>query len=893
MKKRLIGTITLLTVVFLLLCGVMFYSSYMFYRMSVEDAYSEGQGKLTFVAQSVDNYIANSKNILWVTSDAVYEMMLNGETFEDMAEYLVNESENLEKEYDENFLGLYGVVEGEFLDGLGWNPPDDYYPMERDWYKEAVKAQGKTIVLSPYVDAYTGNIVITICRMLPDGKSVMAIDMSLNRMKDILSYAQMREGSINMVIDDSGLIIAHNEDGLEYKNIYDVYAMPNDFIGSLHGNNNSHFEAEISGRDYIVLTSTIVEDWHMIILADESKLLSGAWRELFLNVLIYIIIFLAIVVVSILSFINEGKYYRQIISLKEAEAKKEYESEILRVEKESALASNRAKGDFLALMSHEIRTPINAIIGMNEMVIRESKEDNIQGYASHIKYSGNVLLGLVNTILDFSKIEEGKMEIIPVKYSVAPIIQHLIIALKPRLKDDVELIVDVDENIPCEVVGDYVRISQVIMNLMTNAIKYTAKGSITLTVKEVGRSVSTVDIFVSVKDTGKGIRPEDQEKLFESFKRLDEAENRDIEGTGLGMTIVARLLEMMDSKIHVESEYNKGSEFSFVIRQGVANPEPMGKFEFSEELKDKVFSDDNPSEVVYAPRASILVVDDNDMNRLVATNLMKQNGIVPDLAESGFEAIDKVKEKKYNIVFLDHRMPKMDGLETLAKMREENIIPEGTVIIALTANAIAGSREKYLEAGFNDYLSKPIDDKEFEKLLEKYIPEELKEKRDNKESKKHTKTSNFGSDGVQSKSMLVDKADIIEHDTPAREYDNPSDLIENIRKIGIGIGAGLYYCNRDEQFYLNLLSDFADSYDKKKLEITAIVDNHDWDSYSALIHAVMNTSKTIGADKLCNMAKKLEEAANKHDATVIMAEHSNLMEEYRDMSEKIKKVLNT
>ena len=886
MKKRLIGTIGSLVAIFFLLSGVMVYSSYMFYLMSVEDVYSEGQSKLTYVASSIDNYIANSKNILWVTSDAVWDMLDHGATVKDMSEYLVIESENLKKEYDENFMGLYGVIDGEFLDGLGWNPPDDYIPMERDWYKEAIKAQGETIVLSPYVDAYTGDIVITICRMLPDGKSVMAIDMSLNRLKNIVSSAQMKEGSTNMVLDDTGLIIAHDNGALEYKNVNDVYTMPNDFIAKLHQYDESYFEATIDGKDYIVLTDTIVEDWHMIILANKVNLFSNTWRELMLNVLIYIVIYLAILGTSIFSFINEGKYYKQIIALKEAESQKEYESELLKIEKESAEASNKAKGDFLALMSHEIRTPINAIIGMNEMVIREAKEENIQGYASHIKYSGNVLLGLVNTILDFSKIEEGKMEIIPVKYSIAPVLQQLIFALKPRMKDDVEFIVDVDEKIPCELVGDYVRVSQVIMNLSTNAIKYTSEGSITLTVKEVGRSLSTVDIYVSVKDTGKGIKTEDQEKLFESFRRLDEAEHRDIEGTGLGMTIVSRLLEMMDSKIHVESEYNKGSDFSFVIRQGIANAEPMGKFEFSENPSDKVFTEDPLQDVVYAPKASILVVDDNEMNRLVATNLMKQNGIVPDLAESGFQAIEMIKEMKYNIVFLDHRMPKMDGVETLAKMKEENIIPEGTVIIALTANAIAGSKEKYLEYGFNDYLSKPIDAKELEAILKKYIPKELQEnKKDGAAGK--TTASNAGA----AKAKKLD-ADIIEHDAPARDFDDPSELIEHIRQIGIGVGAGLYYCNRDEQFYLNLLCDYADSYDKKRHDLTELVDKHDWNEYGVLVHAIKSSSKTVGADDLYNMAKKLEEAAKNSDETVIMAEHSKMMEEYKDIAEKIKKVLN-
>ena len=385
---------------------------------------------------------------------------------------------------------------------------------------------------------------------------------------------------------------------------------------------------------------------------------------------------------------------------------------------EAAIAAEKAKGSFLAQMSHEIRTPINAVLGMNEMILREAKEPDILDYAETIQASGKTLLLLINSILDFSKIESGKMDIVPVKYRTVDMIEHCLNSILPRASSKSIIVYkEIDKGLPSGLFGDDMRVSQVIVNLLTNAIKYTEKGSVTLKIKELTRFDDGIQIRVEVSDTGIGIKPEDMSKLFESFGRIDEQRNRNVEGTGLGMSIVTALLEKMNSKLEVESEYEKGSTFSFNLYQEICDDKPIGDYEFKDGDRKKSVR----QEVSKFPGKKVLVVDDNGMNLKVAARFLKLSDINADTALSGADALEMCKKTKYDMILLDHMMPKMDGVETMLKIKEEGLAAENTKIIALTANAIIGARENYIKAGFDDYLSKPIDLKNLEEMLNKYF----------------------------------------------------------------------------------------------------------------------------------------------------------------------------
>ncbi|MBR3081876.1 MAG: response regulator [Clostridiales bacterium] len=538
-------------------------------------------------------------------------------------------------------------------------------------------------------------------------------------------------------------------------------------------------------------------------------------------------------------------------------------------------SANKAKSDFLANMSHEIRTPINTIIGMNEMILHEAEDDRILDYSTNIQTAGKTLLSLVNTILDFSKIEDGKMEIIPVNYGTASVINNVVISIIDRAKSkDLEFNADIGENLPSIMWGDDIRITQIILNLLTNAVKYTERGSIKLTIREQSRNGDEIELFVSVKDTGIGIKEEDIDKLFESFERIEEKRNRNIEGTGLGMAIVNRLLDMMGSHLEVKSSYGKGSEFSFVLKQKIVDERPIGNY--AERLHRASGTASGKDEArLYAKGADILVVDDNEMNLKVARNLMSLNGIVPDIANSGADAINMIKNKHYHIVFLDHMMPKMDGIETLQKLRQQNILPMDTTVIALTANAIVGAKDTYLNAGFDDYLSKPIDISKLEDLLIRYLPSGI------------CKVEDTAAKEEEDDEILEFAPDDGSNDTNAGEEDRLKELTD----MGFNTKAGIGYCAGDEDFYFEMLKTFSDEWEEKSGVIRKDYENKDFTDYQIRVHALKSTAKTIGADGLSVKALEQENAAKAEDTGAVESGAKALLDLYEETVNKIRKVI--
>lgn len=389
-----------------------------------------------------------------------------------------------------------------------------------------------------------------------------------------------------------------------------------------------------------------------------------------------------------------------------------------------ALAANEAKGKFLARMSHEIRTPINAVLGMDEMILRESKEQSIKEYAMDIYTAGQTLLSLINDILDFSKIDSGKMEIVPAEYDLSSLIHDLANMAAQRAKGkELRLEVQVDHEIPCRLYGDDVRIRQVLTNLLTNAVKYTPQGTVWLRVSGSRTTEGQAVLRFEVEDTGIGIKKEDLPKLSAEFERIEEDRNRHIEGTGLGMNITIQLLELLGSRLQVESTYGKGSKFYFELTQKIVDPTPIGDFE---SRIHQIAEDYSYSSKFRAPEAKLLVVDDNAVNRRVLRNLLKETQIQVEEAEGGRECLELVQKNHYDLIFLDHMMPEMDGIETLHRMQQFSGHPcQDTPVVVLTANAVSGAKEKYLAEGFHDFLSKPIVPEKLENMLKRMLPQEL------------------------------------------------------------------------------------------------------------------------------------------------------------------------
>ena len=589
---------------------------------------------------------------------------------------------------------------------------------------------------------------------------------------------------------------------------------------------------------------------HAIELSEKYNIaLSGyvPWKTVAVGIdYIYMIIFAAFIILLVM------------ISFAVRYLKKSREAEYFEHEKILADSANQAKSEFLSNMSHEIRTPINAIMGMNEMVIRESKDKNILEYSENLQNAARTLLGLVNDILDFSKIEAGKMEIIPVEYHVSSMLNDLVNMIETRAaKKNLYFKINVNESMPSVLFGDEIRIKQVITNILTNAVKYTKEGGVTLNVTYRPIDEERLLFCVSIADTGIGIKKRDLRKLFSAFERIEEERNRTIEGTGLGMNITKKLLEMMGSSLQVDSVYGKGSTFAFEVEQKIMNAEPIGNFQ--EDYKNSLNQHKKYHESFTAPDARILVVDDTVMNLTVIKGLLKQTKIKIDTALNGTDCLTLVARNKYDIIFLDHRMPGMDGIETLAAMKKIKNNPNAsTPVISLTANAISGAKEQYITAGFNDYLTKPINYTALEDLIMNYLPDE--------------------------KIQAADESE------PVEEVEEVA-LPEWLTKVeGLDINAGVENCGGAEP-YVDALTVFAESIIQAADLIENYYKSEDWRNYTTKVHALKSTAKVVGAAELSEKAKRLEDAGNSGYVNEIRQDTEPLLKLYRSYAKKLEPLI--
>ena len=556
-----------------------------------------------------------------------------------------------------------------------------------------------------------------------------------------------------------------------------------------------------------------------------------------------------------------GQLYETLVemySTTESYIKNLEHSQLLETQLATAKAASKAKSEFLSNMSHEIRTPINAVLGLNEMIIRESHEHEVLSYARDIESAGKSLLSIVNDILDFSKIEAGKIEIIPTNYDLSSSINNLINMISKRAADKNLLFnVNIAPDCPHLLYGDDVRICQCCLNVLTNAIKYTNEGSVTFTITGKKVDYSHVMLTVHVIDTGIGIKDKDIPKLYTAFQRIEEERNRTIEGTGLGLNIVQNLLTLMNSKLEVSSIYGEGSDFYFSILQGVIDWEPIGNF--ADTYKKGLQSANKYHELFRAPDARILIVDDTELNLTVARGLLKQTEIQIDTVSSGYEALEYVKKNHYDIIFLDHRMPGMDGIQTFENMiRLEENKSRGAPVIALTANAVSGAREMYLAKGFSDYMTKPIEGQKLEEIVIKYLPENLV---------KHIEISDD-----EELTSLDENGEVQE------SQENDLKKFENI--TGINLENAIKYTGGTEVLE-QTLNEFYKTIDKNADKIEEFVAEGDWRNYTILVHALKSSARLIGAEKLSEDAKYLEKCGDEENVAEIVEKTPALLELFR------------
>ncbi len=535
-------------------------------------------------------------------------------------------------------------------------------------------------------------------------------------------------------------------------------------------------------------------------------------------------------------------------------------------QKQISEKANKAKSDFLTSMSHEIRTPINTVLGMDEMILRTSRDEEIREYATDIRSAGHTLLSIIDDILDLSKIESGKMELIPGPYDTANLINDAINMVRFHAKEKkLGFDVYVSPDTPSKLIGDDVRLRQILTNLLSNAVKYTETGSVVFRVDVKGEDSRIADGFVTlhfeVEDSGIGIKPKDMNRLFDDFERLDQLKNRNIEGTGLGLSITTKLLKMMDSGLRVSSEYGKGSVFSFDLRQEIDDATPVGDFTGS--VRETSASSAGFENSFSAPDARILVVDDNDLNRKVFASLLRSTQMTIVEAEDGQEAVNLASNERFDIIFMDHMMPGLDGVEAMKQIKAQTKGPcADTPVIVLTANAIAGAKEKYLEDGFDGFLSKPVIYEKLEKAIKEFLPPD-------KVKEAFTDSSPSGHD----------------EKTAADTDDFPP-------IFGVDWKTALMRL-QNKEILDSVLSDFELSIDKQAEKLQGFKDRlpETFADYRILVHALKSASASIGSFTLSGMAAILEKAASEEDADSIDRLHDIFIRELKGYKTELREYL--
>ena len=801
----------------------------------------EAKAALDFTQANITADLLEPESMLGSIAETVRTIILQineAEIVEDylstMTKYILTNDRFLSK-----VTGVYGyfdVFGGKFYNAIGWTPPDDYTPADRPWYKVAVEADGEIGITDPYLVMSLGVIAITYARRIFDDEGrplgVVCTDVLLDRIREYAENTYIVEGGYGILMDKDFRVIAHPSPmyiGRYLREMNDGPAIENELR-----KNTEVFERKVidyRGNPSVAFIRQFNNGWYMGIITHAGSYFSEVQK------VVLILSMLGVLMASALIAI------------------------LIRIDmvKQRSDTMNRQKSNFLAKMSHEIRTPLNAILGIAEIQMQNKTLPPYTNEAlGKIYNSGYLLLGIINDILDFSKIEAGKLELMPIRYDVASLIHDTVQLNMMRIgSKQIDFKLKVDPFIPAELYGDELRVKQIFNNLLSNAFKYTKSGEVILSITaqyEDRVKDPYAKLIIVVRDTGQGMSAEQVQKLFDEYTRFNMAANRLTQGTGLGMSITQSLIHLMNGKIMVESELGKGSVFTVHLPQKIVGSGPLGKG-VAENLERFRFND-MPSmktaQIVREPMpyGSVLIVDDVETNIYVAKGLMSPYGLSIDTASSGATAIEKIREGKvYDIVFMDHMMPNMDGIEATKIIRG---LGYARPIVALTANAVLGQAEMFLSNGFDDFISKPIDIRQLNASLNKLIRD--KQPPEVLAAARKGRVTEAAADAAQGDAL----------------HDNASFVDPELTAIFV----------RDAAKAMATLEKIYEKHDH--------FEDDDIQLYVINTHAMKSALANIGETSLSDVARRLEVSGRERNITVITDETPFFLDKLRILIERLK-----
>lgn len=683
--------------VFLVTIAVTCVVGYYFYKTTKENIHLQGRVNAVQSAKEFDAYLLVRKNTVILAQHVVDEMIKKGRSNAEILEYMEAESLSIQMSIDKDYTGLYGWINGEYLDGVGWVPDEDYVPTERPWYLETINDTSDFTFVRPYLDEQTKTVLTTMADKLSDGVSVIALDVTLKQIQDITEALAEQPGTTGIVLDDTGQVISHsNSDELGKNYLQETGTLGSELAEKLFREGSREFELNFNGQKYTVFSEKIEGDWLAVSLINTKVF----YRPLTIIMSLLVIFMLLEAFVFISVIYNQSAKNLAIASAEEAHS------------------ANQAKTRFLSRMSHEIRTPINAIIGLDTLALHdESISPRTRDVLNKIGASARHLLAIVNDILDMSRIESGRMPLKEEEFSFPELLEQINIIISGQCEEkgltfDCKALEPYHETY----IGDGMKLKQVLINILGNSVKFTeTPGLVTFTAEEKADKDNKVTMHFTIRDTGIGMDQEYLPKLFEAFTQEDTANTSQYGGSGLGMTITKSFIDMMGGEIYVESKKGTGTTFTVLIPLIPVN-----------ETESKKSEEETIPEQIDLNGLHMLIAEDQEMNAEILMDLLEMENVSSEWAENGQDAVELFEKNEpghFDAILMDMRMPVMDGLtatQTIRKLSrpDAQVIP----IIALSANAFEEDVKQCLHAGMNEHLSKPVDIDRLKETLNRLIP---------------------------------------------------------------------------------------------------------------------------------------------------------------------------